>query len=576
MSNIEKINEYFHLPISFDKKSIELNSTIITDLELKETMDPSGTPLYNYAFHPKTIFGNKLINELSKYYTTNQKYLKDTQSLLKKYKTNVSYDKTNVSYDEIIYLWDDIKNDKYFKEKYYYLDWDWSYCETLNNSQEFLQLMSIYNLASPIISFLMPVFILIIPFFIITIKGYDLSFSKYLNILKDYAKTNAIGQLFTNYNTVPNDKKIYLLATTFFYILSIYQNFLMCIRFHKNMIKIHDYFSKIISYIDHSNENLNHFLQYSNSLKSYQPFNLEAIKHLSVLLDFKNEINKITPYQLSIEKITQLGKIMKNFYLLYKNDELKHSFMWSFGMNGYIDCLEGLSSNIKENKIKFCKIGKDKKKGILFKNAYYIPLINDDPIKNDIHLDKNLIITGPNASGKTTILKTSLINIIFSQQFGCGFYTDAYIVPYKHIHCYLNIPDTSGRDSLFQAEARRCKNIIDIIHDNENDTHFCVFDELYSGTNPEEAVNSAKAFMKYLIKYNSVHCMLTTHFYDICKDLENNPKFENCHMDTKEDVNDKNTFNYTYKLEKGISNVHGGMKVLRDMNYPKEIIDSTI
>lgn len=70
--------------------------------------------------------------------------------------------------------------------------------------------------------------------------------------------------------------------------------------------------------------------------------------------------------------------------------------------------------------------------------------------------------------------------------------------------------------------------------------------------------------------------MLTTHFYDICKDLENNPKFENCHMDTKEDVNDKNTFNYTYKLEKGISNVHGGMKVLRDMNYPKEIIDSTI
>jgi hypothetical protein len=74
-----------------------------------------------------------------------------------------------------------------------------------------------------------------------------------------------------------------------------------------------------------------------------------------------------------------------------------------------------------------------------------------------------MIITGPNASGKTTILKSTLINIILTQQFGCGFYSSAKLSPFKHIHCYLNIPDTSGRDSLFQAEARRCKEILDII-----------------------------------------------------------------------------------------------------------------
>ena len=45
-------------------------------------------------------------------------------------------------------------------------------------------------------------------------------------------------------------------------------------------------------------------------------------------------------------------------------------------------------------------------------------------------------------------------------------------------------------------------------------------------------------------------------------------------MVTEEDEVDKDFFKYTYKLEKGISNVHGGMKVLRDMNYPKEIIES--
>ena len=41
-------------------------------------------------------------------------------------------------------------------------------------------------------------------------------------------------------------------------------------------------------------------------------------------------------------------------------------------------------------------------------------------------------------------------------------------------------------------------------------------------------------------------------------------------MDTKVVSDD---FEYTYKLKKGISDVHGGIKVLNDMNYPKEIID---
>jgi DNA mismatch repair ATPase MutS len=158
---------------------------------------------------------------------------------------------------------------------------------------------------------------------------------------------------------------------------------------------------------------------------------------------------------------------------------------------------------------------------------------------------------------------------------GCGFYSTASLTPYKHIHCYLNIPDTSGRDSLFQAEARRCKDIIDIIHINPNDNHFCVFDELYSGTNPDEAVSSATAFMLYLAKYKNVNCLLTTHFYKVCKHLENEKEFENYYMETIKDAANLNGFNYTYKIKKGISNIRGGIKVLKDMNYPEEIINNS-
>jgi DNA mismatch repair ATPase MutS len=183
-----------------------------------------------------------------------------------------------------------------------------------------------------------------------------------------------------------------------------------------------------------------------------------------------------------------------------------------------------------------------------------------------------MIITGPNASGKTTTLKTVLINVILSQQVGFGCFDKLKLAPFDHIHSYLNIPDTSGRDSLFQAEARRCKEILDCIEDNGDDTHIAIFDELYSGTNPDEAVSSATAFMEFIVKNNNVTCLLTTHYTKLCKKLAKNKKIENYNMKT---VNNLGTFVYTYLIEKGISNIKGGIKVLSDMNYPKEILDYT-
>jgi DNA mismatch repair ATPase MutS len=170
-------------------------------------------------------------------------------------------------------------------------------------------------------------------------------------------------------------------------------------------------------------------------------------------------------------------------------------------------------------------------------------------------------------------LKSSLINIILTQQFGCGFYDSAKLTLYDNLHCYLNIPDTSGRDSLFQAEARRCKDIIDSINNNKKETHFCLFDELYSGTNPDEAEKSATAFMTYLNKYKNVSSMLTTHFIKVCDKLEKNKSIQNYKMVT--DVKNKKLI-YTYKMTKGISNVKGVVNILKEMNYPDEIIDHTM
>jgi DNA mismatch repair ATPase MutS len=277
----------------------------------------------------------------------------------------------------------------------------------------------------------------------------------------------------------------------------------------------------------------------------------------------------ISDAKFNIFKLGKIGKFMKQFYRLYDNVDIKKSFIYSFGFHGYIDNIIVLNKQYEEKRINECKFSQ-KKKYSKFKNAYY-PVI-DTPIKNSYKLDKNILITGPNAAGKTTILKTTLFNILFSQQTGMGFYSKAIITPYSHLHSYLNIPDTMGRDSLFQSEARRCKNIIDTLQTSDSkELHFCIFDELYSGTNPYEAISSSVSLLKYLSKYN-INYILTTHYLDVCKKLDKDNNFINYHMDIEERNED---FVYTYKLTKGISHIKGGIKVLNDLNYPHEIIDDT-
>ena len=569
---IENINDAFKLPIYYNEKKTTLKQNIINDLELVNTIDPSSNPMYSFLFNSdnNNTFSKNIIQQISETYTTDTKFLKDNQTLLKTYKKTNKYN-TDVSqnYEKIINIWNEIKKDTGFKEKYYYIDWPmW---EFLNKSDKFLQFMSVYNLTAPIISLFIPIIILIIPFFIIKLRGLNVSFSQYIEILKFVISNNALGRLFTEFNDVSPQEKMYLLVSAGFYMFSIYQNFLTCIRFNNNMIKIHDHLSEINNYIIFTTKNMENYLLYSNNLQTHNVFNTIVREKMKILSELGSKINCISKYEFSMLKICEIGYVLKYFYEIYDNKIFEDAFIYSFGFNGYTDCIEGLIENLENKNINFANFIKDKKKNLI-KNNYYAALKNKSPFKNNIKFKKNIIITGPNASGNTTILKSTLINIIITQQFGCGFYGSANLKPYEHIHCYLNIPDTSGRDSLFQAEARRCKEIIDNINENIKDNHFCAFDELYSGTNPSEAEISAIAFMEYLVKNKNVSCFLTTHFINVCKKLDTNKKIINCYMDANKD-NDK--IIYKYILKEGISELKGGLNVLYDMNYPAEIINST-
>jgi len=569
-TKINDINSHFKMPIYYNESKVELNKNIINDLELIKTVDPSTNPIYNYYFENDNNISKKLNEQICGYYTTDVSFLKDNQKLLKEYKPlEVKYSNYSPNYKNIIDIWNELKIDSGFKERYYFIEWEM--LEFLNRSEWFLQFMSVYNLMSPIISLLVPIIILIIPFFIIKMKGLTISINGYIDVLKTVAYQNAIGKLFVvNFNEISSQEKMYIFISAAFYLFSIYQNFMVCVRFNNNMKTIHSHFNEIKIYLEHTINTMDNYLHYSYELTTHNEFNSHVKDKLSILKNIQNKIKTITNYNMfNFSKIKEIGYVFKCFYELHTDELYNDTIMYSLGFNGYIDCLQGLQYNINERNVNFCLFIEDSKKTVI-ENSYYPCLKKFNPVKNTIKLKKNMIITGPNASGKTTVLKSTLMNILFTQQFGCGFYDSAKVKPFKYLHCYLNIPDTSGRDSLFQAEARRCKEILDIIESDKNETHFCAFDELYSGTNPEEAEQSATAFMKYITKFKNVSCMLTTHFIKVCKKLKKSKSIVNCKMITEKK---DNKLIYKYTLAEGISDIKGGIIVLKQMNYPEGLLN---
>ena len=543
--------------------------------------------MYDHVFNPETIYGKRFLEQWAKYYTSDVTFLKESQTLIQKCQAN-HFNHSAESYLEIHDIWTSIQGDKHFKDKFGYIDI--AMLEPLNSSSLFLQILSLQNLASPVISLLTPLIILIIPFFILRFQKLPIDISTYISSLKKIAQYHPIGKIFENFGSVPWDKKVYIFVSIAFYFLQIYQNIMSCYRFYKNMFLIHNNIHKFANYISGSIENIrtiNSIIE-KEKLSSYRGFQAKNEKHAQTLSELYDEIRNVMPFKLTLANVSNIGTIMKLYYRFHCDENVKNAISYTFGFNSYVEHLSGLSRLIKNKKIAPCTFllpsSSSSSKKMYFKSSYYAPLMNDRPVKNNIVLNKKATITGPNAAGKTTMIKSTLLNIIFSQQFGYGFYKKAKLVPYEFVHSYLNIPDTSGRDSLFQAESRRCREIITCLVEHKTRRHFCIFDELYSGTNPYEAVASAYGFIKYLNTFENVDLLLTTHYSKLCKLLEAE-RVENMHMKIERiggqgqqgraEKKEQNSIRYTYKLGKGISSVKGGIKVLEDLDYPIEIINDT-
>lgn len=209
-------------------------------------------------------------------------------------------------------------------------------------------------------------------------------------------------------------------------------------------------------------------------------------------------------------------------------------------------------------------------KGISFTEGYH-PLIKD-PVKNSISARHGVLLTGSNASGKSTFLKTAAINAILAQTiYTC--LAKTYTGEFFYIYTSMALRDDLGSgESYYMVEIKSLKRIIDAGErcKKERDTKqtriLCFVDEVLRGTNTVERIAASTQILKSFSQKGTL-CFAATHDIELTSLLTK--EYDNYHFE-EEVVEGDVLFNY--ELKSGKARTRNAIKLLSVMGYEEEII----
>ncbi|MBQ8030663.1 MAG: hypothetical protein IJ260_03910 [Butyrivibrio sp.] len=194
------------------------------------------------------------------------------------------------------------------------------------------------------------------------------------------------------------------------------------------------------------------------------------------------------------------------------------------------------------------------------------PLI-ENAVSNDIVTSKGVLITGSNASGKSTFLKTCAINAILAQSIhtvlGKG-----YKAPLYRIYSSMALKDDIFEgDSYYIVEIKSIKRILDAAA-GEGSKVLCFVDEVLRGTNTVERIAASTQILKELFR-EKVHCFAATHDIELTALLKED--YDIYHFEGEVTDND---VKFDYRIKKGPATTRNAIKLLGVLGYEKELVES--
>lgn len=192
------------------------------------------------------------------------------------------------------------------------------------------------------------------------------------------------------------------------------------------------------------------------------------------------------------------------------------------------------------------------------------PLIHE-PVVNDIHTKRSVLLTGSNASGKSTFLKTVAINTIMAQTMNTVL-ADAYRADFFRVYSSMALRDNlSGGESYFIVEIKSLKRIVEAA--GKKVPMLCFVDEVLRGTNTIERIAASAQILDALGRMNDI-CFAATHDIELTQLLKN--QWDNYHFQEK--VEDNQVI-FDYKLYKGRAVSRNAIKLLGIIGFENELID---
>lgn len=201
----------------------------------------------------------------------------------------------------------------------------------------------------------------------------------------------------------------------------------------------------------------------------------------------------------------------------------------------------------------------------LHAKAVVHPLL-EEPVANDLLLERPLLITGANASGKSTYLKAAILCALLAQT-TCTAPCASYHASHFQLYTSMAISDNLlAGESYYIAEIRSLKRILDA--QGGDSFLLCAVDEVLRGTNTIERI-AASTEVLHALGGSHTLCLAATHDVELC-DLVG----DTCDQAHFQETITDHDIRFDYHIQPGKATSRNAIDLLRLMGFPAEMIQA--
>lgn len=192
----------------------------------------------------------------------------------------------------------------------------------------------------------------------------------------------------------------------------------------------------------------------------------------------------------------------------------------------------------------------------------YHPLISK-AVGNDFHMTASSLITGANASGKSTFMKALAINVILAQTLHTCAARALTLPPLTVMTSMAVRDDLLSGESYYIREVKYLKRMLEAV--DLGVPVLCVIDEILKGTNTRERLAASEAVLHYFSKKNCL-ALAATHDMELVLKLQ---RHYNCYY--FESRMEEHDIRFDYRIKKGIGGGSNAIKLLQILGFPEEV-----